>query len=252
MKLKSTLSLLALVFFASANAQTADEIINKYFENTGGKAKWEALQGLKMTAKLKVQTMELPMEMVQLKDGRTHSVIFVQGMKFNQNVFDGSTLWNTNQQTMKAEKSDAESTENYKVNESKDFPDAFLDYQKKGYKVELIGKETIEGTETFKIKLTKKPTKVDGKEVENVTFYYFDAENFVPLVSESEIKSGPAKGMISQTKTSDYQDVNGLMFPFTITQGAKGQPGGANVVIEKIELNPKVEASLFAYPASGN
>jgi hypothetical protein len=252
MKLKSVLTMLAVVCFVAANAQTADEIINKYFENTGGKAKWEALQGLKTTAKLKVQTMELPMEMVQLKDGRSHSVFMVQGMKFNQNVFDGTTLWSTNQQTMKAEKSDAETTENYKVNEAYDFPDAFLNYQKKGYKVELIGKETIEGTETFKIKLTKKPTKVDGKEVENVTYYYFDAENFVPLVMESEVKAGPGKGMISQTKTSDYQEVNGLMFPFTIVQGAKGQPGGANIIVEKVELNPKVEASLFAFPTSGN
>ncbi|MCA4897431.1 MAG: outer membrane lipoprotein-sorting protein [Bacteroidota bacterium] len=252
MKLKSVLTLLAVVCFAVAKAQTADEIINKYFENTGGKAKWEALQGVKMTAKLKAQTMEFPMEVVQLKDGRTHSFFMVQGMKFNQNVFDGKTLWSTNQQTMKAEKSDAESTENYKMNEAKDFPDAFLDYQKKGYKIELVGKETIEGTETFKIKLTRKPTKVDGKEVENVSYYYFDAENYVPLVMESEVTSGPAKGMISQTKTSDYQEVNGLMFPFTIVQGAKGQPGGANIVFEKIELNPKVEASLFAFPASGN
>jgi hypothetical protein len=53
MKLKSVLTMLAVVCFVAANAQTADEIINKYFENTGGKAKWEALQGLKTTAKLK-------------------------------------------------------------------------------------------------------------------------------------------------------------------------------------------------------
>lgn len=252
MKLKSVLTMLAVVCFVAANAQTADEIIAKYHENTGGVEKWKALQGIKMTATMKIQAMELPMEMTRLKDGRSHSVALVQGMKFNQNVFDGTTLWSTNQQTMKAEKSDAESTANYKANEANEFPDSFLDYKKLGYKLELLGKETVEGTETFKLKLTKKPTKVDGKEVENVEFYYFDTENFVPVLMESEIKAGPAKGMVSQVKTSDYQEVNGLMFPFTMVQGAKGQPGGLNIVISKIELNPKVEASLFAFPTSGN
>jgi hypothetical protein len=251
MNFKSILFLFALIAGFAVQAQTADEIIKKYFENTGGEAKWRALEGMRMKANLKMQGMELPMETVQLRDGKSFSSVTFQGMTFNQNVFDGTTLWNTNQMTMKPEKSDAESTENYKITAAADFPDPFLDYQKKGYKVEFLGKETVEGTETYKLKLTKKPIKVDGKETENASIYYFDAENYVPLVVESEITSGPAKGMVSQTKMSDYQEVDGLMMPFSITQGAKGQPGGVTVNTTGIELNPKVEAKLFAFP-SGN
>jgi outer membrane lipoprotein-sorting protein len=248
MKMKSILTVMAIVFALAAQAQSADEIIEKYFENTGGKAKWEAVQGLKYTAKVKIQTMELPMTMIQLKDGRQTSSVSVQGMEFRQEVFDGNTLWGTNQMTMKPEKSDAEATSNYKANLGGDFPSPFLDYKKKGYKVELLGKETVDGSETFKIKLTKKPIKVDGKETENVEFHYFDTENFVPLIVENELKSGPGKGTVMQQKLSDYQDVNGLLFPFSLTVGAKGQPGGQNLVVSAVELNPKVEASAFAYP----
>ncbi|NOS56500.1 MAG: outer membrane lipoprotein-sorting protein, partial [Cyclobacteriaceae bacterium] len=135
-----------------------------------------------------------------------------------------------------------------KVNIGGDFPSPFLDYKKKGYKVELLGKETMDGSETFKIKLTKKPIKIDGKETENVEFHYFDTENFVPLIVETEVKSGPGKGMVGQSKLSDYQDVNGLLFPFSLTVGAKGQPGGQTIVFTAVELNPKVEASAFAFP----
>jgi hypothetical protein len=250
MKRKLIFSLLMMACAFVSQAQTADEIIAKYHENTGGVEKWKALQGMKMTTILKVQAMELPMEAIQLKDGKSYSVMKAQGMEFKQNVFDGTTLWGTNQMTMKAEKSTAEETENHKNNDAKDFPDSFLDYKKKGYKVELIGKETMEGTETFKIKLTKNPIKVDGKETENVTFYYFDTENYVPLMQETEMKSGQMKGMVMQIKTSDFQDVNGLMFPFSMSQGVKGQPGGASFVVTKIELNPKVDASIFAFPAA--
>lgn len=248
MKRKLIMSLIAIAVAFVSQAQTADEILEKYFENTGGKAKWEAVQGAKFTAKLKFGAMELPMTMIQMKDGRQTSTALVQGMEFRQQVFDGTILWGTNQMTMKAEKSDAEATENFKVSTQNDFPSPFLDYKKKGFKVELLGKETIDGAETFKLKLTKKPIKVDGKETENIEFYYFDTENFVPLIVESEVKSGPGKGMVGQSKFSDYQDVSGLLFPFTLTAGAKGQPGGQTIVFTAIELDPKVEAAAFAFP----
>lgn len=207
-----------------AQAQTVDEILAKYFENTGGVDKWNSLNGIKMVAKVNQGGMEIPLEIVQLKDGRQMTKITFQGKVIMQGVYDGTTLWSHNFMTMKAEKSDAESTENFKK-EIGEFPDAFLNYKGKGYKAELLGKETVDGTETYKIKLVKKPILVDGKETENVVFYYFDAENFVPLMTETEIKSGPAKGMVSQSKMSDYQEVSGLMMPFSMSQGVKGQPG---------------------------
>jgi hypothetical protein len=62
MKLKSVLTMAAMIFFVAANAQTADEIIAKYFENTGGLDKWKAVQGVKMTAKVNQQGMDIPLE----------------------------------------------------------------------------------------------------------------------------------------------------------------------------------------------
>jgi len=237
-----TLALMAGV----AQAQTADEILAKYFENTGGVDKWNSLNGIKMVAKVNQDGMEIPLEIVQLKDGRQMTKITFQGKVIMQGVYDGTTLWSHNFMTMKAEKSDAESTENFKK-EIGEFPDAFLNYKGKGYKAELLGKETVDGTETYKIKLVKKPILVDGKETENVVFYYFDAENFVPLMTETEIKSGPAKGMVSQSKMSDYQEVSGLMMPFSMSQGVKGQPGQP-LTITAIELNPAVDAAAFKFP----
>ncbi len=131
--------------------------------------------------------------------------------------------------------------------EMNDFPDPFIDYKEKGYTVELLGKETIDGAETFKIKLIREPVTVDGKQEESVTFYFFDAENFVPIAVQTEIKSGQAKGMVSEVTFSDYQEVDGLYFPFSLTQGIKGQPG-APITITSIELNPAIDDNAFAFP----
>jgi hypothetical protein len=246
MKRKLIFATVMMVSAFVSQAQTADEIIAKYFENTGGIAKWKALQGIKMSAKVNQGGMEIPLVITQLKDGRQSTKVTFQGKDIMQGVFDGATLWSHNFMNMKAEKSDAEATENFKQDIG-EFPDPFLTYKERGLKAELLGKETVDGTETFKIKLTKKPIKVDGKETENVVFYYFDAENFVPLMMESEVKSGPAKGQISQNKMSDYQDVKGLMMPFSMAQGVKGG-GSQPLTITAIELDPKVEAKDFAFP----
>ncbi len=248
MKLKSLALAVALICSFASYAQTADEILAKYFENTGGIAKWKTLEGIKMSAKVNQGGMEIPLDIYQLKDGRQMTVVNFQGKEFKQGVYDGTTLWSTNFQTMKGEKSDAEATENFKKDIG-DFPDPFLNYKARGFKVELLGKETVDGTETFKIKLTKSPIKVDGKQEDNIAYYYFDTENFVPIQQESEIKSGPGKGAISQVKMSDYQEVsNGLLLPFSMTQGVKGEPG-APITITAIEVNPKVDPKIFALPA---
>lgn len=245
---KRNLGIIALLmaFTLPLQAQTADEIITNYFENIGGLDNFKALSGLKMTAKVNQAGMEIPIEIYQMKDGRQMTKITFQGKEIKQGVFDGETLWNHNFMTMKAEKSDAEQTENFKLNIN-DFPDSFVDYREKGYTVELLGKETIDGAETFKIKLVKEPITVDGNKEDDISFYFFDTENFVPIAVHSEVKSGPAKGKMGETTMSDYQDVDGLYFPFSMTQGVKdgqSQP----ITIESIELNPTVDAADFAFP----
>jgi outer membrane lipoprotein-sorting protein len=226
---------------APMSAQTADEILNNYFENTGGMDAWNALEGAKMVGSANAQGMEIPVEMYQMKDGKQLLKINIQGQEMTQYAFDGETMWTTNFMTMLPEKSDTETTDNMKKNVG-DFPSPFLNYKEKGYAVEYLGKETKEGTETFKIKLTQKPVMVDGKEEPMVSFFYFDTENYVPIMSESPIPSGPMKGQMSESNFSDYQEVDGLYFPFAISMAGQG------ITMKEITLNPEVDATFFAFP----
>ncbi len=247
MKLKLILvSLVAVFALQTTNAQTVDEIIANYLENTGGIDNWKALKGFKMKATVNQQGMDIPITIIQLADGRNYVKIELQGKEICQGVFDGEVLWSHNFMTMKPEKSDNETTENAK-RELADFPNPFLKLKENGYKAELLGKETVEGTECFKIKLTKKTQLIDGQEVDNVEFYFFDTENYVPIVMEKEIKTGQMKGKVSLMTYSDYQEVDGLIFPFSMGQGIKGM-GTQAYNIESIELNPKVDDAIFKFP----
>ena len=238
--------LVTLICSYTINAQTVDEIIDNYFENTGGVENWEKIEGVKMSAKVNQGGMEIPIEIVQLKSGKMMTTINFQGQSIKQGVFDGEVLWSTNFMTQKAEKSDEEST-NMVKNEMNQFPDPFLNYKEKGFTAELVGTETVDGSETFKIKLTTTPNIIEGKEVPSISYYFFDNENFVPIQVQEEIKVGPGKGMVSEIKLSDYQEAGGIYMPFSMTQGVKGQPG-APINMDKIEINPTIDDSEFAFP----
>jgi outer membrane lipoprotein-sorting protein len=240
--IKTLLILLLVAAFVPANAQTADEIIANYLENTGGAENWSKIEGIKYVGSANSQGMSIPIEYFQTKEGKQLLKINIQGQEMTQFSFDGEKMWTTNFMTMQPEEADPDMTHNMK-NQAMDFPDPFVNYKEKGYTVELLGEETMEGTETYKIKLTRLPILVDGVEEPNVIFYYFDKENFVPIATEAEVRQGPMKGQMAKDTFSDYQEVEGLYFPFAITMG-----GGQPVTMTEIVLNPEIDDTMFAMP----
>lgn len=246
--MKFKIFFLTLASFLIANvsgAQTVDQILDKYFENIGGRKAIGEIKSMKMTAKVKTQGMEFPC--VMLSKGKKQKISFTfQGLEMTQPCFDGEIGWQTNFMNMKAEKMEAEDSEILR-SQFEDFPDAFLKYKEKGYKLELQGSETVEGTDCFKMKLTKKPYVIDGKEEENATIYFFDKESYVPIVTKTLAPKGPAKGKYSETVLSDYQEVNGVMLPFSLQQKFDGQVM-ANIEIEKIEVNIDIDDKVFVFP----
>lgn len=231
-------------------AAEVDEIISTYHESVGGEEALKALTGVKISAEATQGPMTFPIEIVQQNSGKQYTKITVQGQTLMQGVFDGETLWSTNFMTMKPEKAQTEQTENLKL-DINDFPDSLIDYKEKGYTAELIGTEVVDGEDAYKIKLTKEPITVEGETQPNVEYYYFDAEAMILVMTESQIKMGPMKGQMQQVKMSDYQEVDGIYFPFSMTQSIKDQPGSESPIsIKKIELNPTVSNDVFAFPSA--
>ena len=239
-------NLFLFIFSGLATAQTADEIIDNYLQNIGGKDKLSKIKALHIKAKTNAQGMEIPVDIYMTSDGKQYIQFELQGKKMVQLAFDGKTAWHTNFMNMQNEKYDNETTENLKRNSKGEFPNPFLNYKDKGYKVELIGKDEIEGTETFKIKLTEHPVLSEGKEVNKESYYYFDAENFVPLVAEEEVKSGQMKGAKIQQVFSDFQEVDGLYFPFSTMTKFNGMPG-QEIKIVSVEINPEIDQDMFTF-----
>lgn len=243
--MKRTLTLLlfiaALAFHA--NAQTADEILAKYFENTGGLSKWKELKSVKLTGKAPTPQGEFPIVIYNKAPNKSKMVFNVQGKEIVLQAYDGETGWTLNPFAGGADavKLDEEQTKELREEQ---LEDDFIDYAKKGHAVTLEGKEEIEGVQCYKIKLEKNK----NNDKEDVTeIYYFDSENFVPIMAKNYVRTGPAKGTEIQIFFSDYQDASGLMMPYYIEQKVNGQTQ-MKVVFENISINEELDDTIFAYP----
>jgi len=119
------------LLFVNTQAQTADDVVNKYIDAIGGKEKLEKLTGIKMEMVANAQGMEIPVEVSNSKDGKLLVKLNLMGKEMTQVAFDGTIGWTTNMMTMKAEKMNSEDIENMKLSAGKDFPDPFLNYKEK-------------------------------------------------------------------------------------------------------------------------
>jgi outer membrane lipoprotein-sorting protein len=228
-----------------AFSQNADEIITNCVNALGGK-NWENVSGLRYVTNVEQGGMKIPLEIVQMKDGKMYTKITFQGMEITQGAFDGEVAWNTNFMTQKAEKAESEDTENAKRT-AHDFPNALYVYKKAGYTATYEGEQNVDGAACYKIKLDKKTMLSEGKEVPNIEYYYIDKESNALIMTESEITSGEMKGQIAQSKFSDYQEVSGVFMPFSQSMGLK-DGDSQSLSFEKIEVNPTVSETNFKYP----
>lgn len=240
---KTSLTFLFAIAIFCVNAQTADEILAKYFENTGGLAKWKEIKTMKVEAKAPTPQGEFPIVIFSKFPNKTKVVVNVQGKELVQAAYDGETGWSLNPFAGGVDpvKLDEEQTKELREQEVED---SFIDYKKKGHEVVLEGKEEIDGVQCFKVKLEKNK-KNDKDDV--TEYHYFDTENYVPIMRKSFVRSGPMKGQEIQSFMSDYQEVNGLMVPFSMEQKMNGNTI-SKIVIEKYYINESIDDSVFAFP----
>jgi len=241
MKIKTLVLLAAAAFLLpGAFAQTADEVINKHLEAMGGKDNISKVKTIKITASIEVApNMKAPMTMVIVNNKAFRMDLQMQGMTMTQAV-NGDSGWSI---IPWSGKKDAERMNSEEIQDSKDQMDiagALYNYKDKGHSVELLGKEDMEGTDVYKLKITKKSGDVE--------YDFIDASSYLKL-KETNTHKYKDKEVTADVIYSDYRKVDGgILFPFSVEQreagGSQGQPMNA----EKVEVNVPVDENIFKMP----
>ncbi|MFN0138575.1 MAG: outer membrane lipoprotein-sorting protein [Pyrinomonadaceae bacterium] len=229
--------LLALSFAAAA--QTADEIVSKYFQKIGGVEKLKAIQTVRTTSKF-------------VGGGGFEAVIVGEGKRPNMvrqdfllqgfaaiSAYDGKTGWKINPFGGKKDAEALSEEEMKQMVEDSDFDGPLMDYAKKGNKVEFVGKEEFEGDDVYKLKVTL----ANG----TVKHFYMDTEYYVPLKIETR-QTVRGTEFESETIFGDYKEVGGIYYAFSVESGPKGSSNKSTVTVQKIEVNIPIDDSRFAMP----
>jgi hypothetical protein len=237
--------LLFSLLTAQIFAQTADDIINKHFEVTGGKDKWAKVYSVHRTGVFVIGPgMEAPVSSVTLSKPfkGNYSDFTWQGMTA-KNAMRADSGWNYQPFSGKRDADPMSPNEIRSGKLSNDPQGLLFNYKEKGYTVEYLGTDDMDGTDVYKIRLTTK----EG----DMVYYYIDVETSYVLkeVTRIKLKDKEEKSAIifSDFRKTDF----GVILPFS-QQGVDddGNPQGGPTNFSKIEINTAVDASVFDKPKS--
>ena len=237
--------LLYLVFAAAlflpvvAQSQTVDEVIAKNAQARGGIDKLHAIKTLRMTARLSQGSFRATFIEQNKRSNMVREETVIQGMAQIQ-AYDGKTAWQINPFGGRRDPELMSADDAKPLILDSDLEGLLIDYKDKGHKAELIGHDSVEGTDCFKIKLTLK----NG----DIRYYYLDADSYLEIKIETQ---STVRGAVqfSDTWLGDYEQVDGVYFPFSIEVGETGSDDRLRLAVEKIEINASLDDSLFSLPA---
>lgn len=229
--------ILGIVFMQFAQAQSIDDVINKYIEAKGGKEKLNAIKSVYMEGSREMMGSEV-MVKVTMVQGKLFRNDFEFGGQTGYTIVTPKEGWSFI--PMRSQNVESIPPERLKNMQGQlDIAGPLVDYIAKGNKAELQGKETINaakdgtgGKEAYKIKLTMSTGK-------DVTFYIDTKTNL--LIQSRQMSSPMGNGAPQEviTNYTDYKSIDGIMFPQTIANPGGG-PMGGSTTFDTIVLNKPI------------
>jgi hypothetical protein len=240
--LRFFLPVLIAVTFSSfpANAQTVDEIIAKNAQAHGGADKLKAIKSLRITTKFSQGSFRADGRQENKRPDKVREEIIIQGLAQIQ-AYDGKTGWQISPFGGRKDPELLSQDDLKSLVVDADLDGPLVDYKEMGHKAELVGHDSMEGTDCFKIKLSMK----NG----DVRYYYLDTDSYLELKIEIQTT---IRGALQESEVyfGDYEQVNGIYYPFAIEQAPKGSSSRFEISVVKIEQNVPLEDAHFSMPVS--
>lgn len=233
MKLFSLLAIAAFSFGA-VQAQTVDEIVTKHVEALGGAEKLKAVTSVVAERSLAVQGMEIPSKSIIVVGKALRSESSVMGNSMVQ-VVSGDKGWKIMPAMMggSGEPEDMSAEEIKPLLGQLDPFGTLYEYQTKGNKVELVGKEKVDKKEMFHLKVTTKEGIVSEQ--------YLDASTYLLYKVTSNVA-----GQQGEIIFSNYEVIDGVKFANTMD--ITSPMGAFTMITNKTVLNGPVDEKVFAKP----
>ena len=233
-KLGLSLFVALILLPPAAGAQTLDEVLARHAAAHGGVEKWRAVHSLIATGTQVAFSNAAPFV---FEWRRPDSFRFEQSM-FGQKItyaHDGSVTWWIHPLLKVEQPAAVPEAQAALVRRAVELESPLVDAAAKGNKVELLGKEEIDGQPAFKLKVTRK----DGWE----ETWYLDTSSFLELARFDRTLDLP-EPKDRWTYYSDFRTVDGLVIPHR--QDQEYFIRHVSLTVEKVQVNPEIAPGRFA------
>ena len=267
---------------SSARKMSAAEIVDKNVAARGGAQAWRAVNTMTLTGKMavggnqratlaapvagvprhrstqeglpparRVEEVQLPFEMDLARPHKQRVELQFKGHTAIQ-TYDGTNGWKLRPYLNRLEVEPYTAEEMKVASLQSELDGLLIDYAAKGTRIELAGTEKVEDRDTYKLKLTLKSG--------DVRHVWVDAQSFLETKVEGDPKRLDGTDHPVEVYYRDYRNVDGLQIPFVletrvlpVTKTATGLRDTPvppeRAVIEKVVINPKLDAALFSKPS---
>jgi len=220
-----------------ASAQTADELVQKNIQARGGLEKMQAIKSLRVTGKVHTADMEIPVVIQFKRPGLVRAEVSVQGLLVVK-AYDGETAWQIDATEGSPDPEKAPENEAKTIIEMGDLDGLLVNYKAKGHTVEMAGKEELESTPVYKLKVTQK----NG----DVKFIYLDSQSYLELKTSGKRKE-QGREYVEDEYYSDYKPVGGVLMAHAVETRVDGQPED-QITFDKVEVNVAIDDAVFKMP----
>jgi hypothetical protein len=237
----AALVLLALSCFSvCAFTQTADELVARNIQARGGIEKIKAIKNMRMLSRFAAGSFKARQTQDNVRPNLVFETLTFQGMTAIQ-VYDGTTAWQIQPFGGHKDPEYMGEDDTRDMLLDADFDGPLVDFKEKGNTVEFLGHDVVDGDDALRLRITLK----NG----DIVYDYLDPDTYLEIRKEiQQFIRGSIRSRV--VDLGSYKPVEGVMYPFSLAQGSKDNPGTQNITVDKMEANVTVDPSEFAVPAS--
>lgn len=225
----------------AAQSPTAEEIVARHVAARGGIDRIRAITSLRESGRLSAGPNRTALVTRELKRPARSRIRFtVQGVT-SVYVSDGQRGWRLSPFEGDVEPHSLPEEAVGEAVEQADIEGPLVDWKTKGHQVELAGRESVNGRDSWKVKLTLKSGAV--------RYEYLDVASFARTRSDST-RLVRGRHVQLQTTFDDYTKKSGVLFPRRIDVTVVGRPQRVSIMVDKVEVNPRLSDALFEMPAA--
>jgi hypothetical protein len=220
--------LLSILFILPCNAQKTDvdAVINSVINTLGGREKLLTVNSIKKSGNIEFGGQKIPFNYYAINkkaqrtefifSGMTGYFIITKDSGFNFNPFQGQTSpENVTAEDLKLAQDDL------------DLQTVLVDYKSKGYTIDLLENEDVDGVDAFQLKITISPNKT--------LFYFIDPSGYYIIRIKTVTISNGQQNVGSTDYYNFKKTKEGILYAYTFD----------NVTFDSIEINIPLDDKLF-------